>query len=190
MNQQQEPKTFEEDGTRPIDDGNIEVADTFEEDGTRPIAKGPDFLVQNQKNQADLSNKQSTSDNDNEDNSQAEGRVFKEDGTRPIKDGDIEVADTFEEDGTRPIAKGPDFLVQNRKNQTDPTHQKSARDDNEDNSQAESRVLKVDGKRPIDNSDVDVADTFEEDGTRPIMKNKYDVVDTLDIDGERPITSE
>ena len=123
-------------------------------------------------------------------NQQQDPKTFEEDGTRPIKDGDLEIADTFEEDGTRPIAKGPDFLVQNQ-NQADSSNQQLKSDDNnKDNSQAEERVLKVDGERPIDNSDVEVADTFEEDGTRPIMKNKYDVVDTLDIDGERPITSE
>ena len=248
MNQEQEPKTFTEDGIRPIKSGEMEVADTFTEDGTRPIAKGPDFLVQNQ-NQADSSNERFTTDNDNEDNSQTDVvDTFEEDGIRPIKSGEMEVADTFTEDGTRPIAKGPDFLVQNQ-NQADSSNERFTTDnDNEDNSQTDvvdtfeedgirpiksgemevadtftedgirpiakgpdflvqqqgevdsgnedsatddgDRVLKVDGTRPIDSSDVEVADTFEEDGTRPIMKNKYDVVDTIDTDGERPITSQ
>jgi hypothetical protein len=45
MNNQQDHKTFEEDGIRPIASGEIEIADTFEEDGIRPIAESPDFLV-------------------------------------------------------------------------------------------------------------------------------------------------
>lgn len=45
MNKQQDNKTFEEDGIRPIASGEMEIADTFEEDGIRPIAESPDFLV-------------------------------------------------------------------------------------------------------------------------------------------------
>ena len=182
MNEQQKPKTFEEDGTRPIDDSELEVADTFEEDGTRPIASGPDFLVQNQQDKADSRYQPSATDNNEAPNPQDEERVFEEDGTRPIASGNLEVADTFEEDGTRPIASGPDFLVQNQNGETDP--------DSDRQSTNEGQVLKEDGNRPIDDSDVEVVDTFEEDGTRPIMANKYDVVDTLDIDGTRPITSQ
>ncbi|MEY4519642.1 MAG: hypothetical protein RLZZ499_2242 [Cyanobacteriota bacterium] len=44
-NKQQDNKTFEEDGIRPIASGEMEIADTFEEDGIRPIAESPDFLV-------------------------------------------------------------------------------------------------------------------------------------------------
>mgnify|MGYP003465492218 FL=1 len=45
MSKQQDQKTFEEDGIRPIASGEMEIADTFEEDGIRPIAESPDFLV-------------------------------------------------------------------------------------------------------------------------------------------------
>ena len=45
MSKQQDQKTFEEDGIRPIASGEIEIADTFEEDGIRPIAESPEFLV-------------------------------------------------------------------------------------------------------------------------------------------------
>ena len=186
MSEQQEPKTFEEDGTRPIKSGEIEVADTFEEDGTRPIAKGPDYLVQNQKTQTDSKEQQSSANEENA-RTQDDERVFEEDGIRPIKSGEMEVADTFEEDGTRPIAKGPDYLVQNQKTQTDSKERQSSTDN--DSSQA-SEGLEIDGSRPIDDSDVEVVDTFEEDGTRPIMANEYEVVDTIKTDGERPITSE
>ena len=106
-----------------------------------------------------------------------QNKSFEADGTRPIESGEIEVADTFEEDGTRPIGESPDYLV--RENS----------DRQESNSQNSERVLKIDGKGPVNNSDVKVVDTFEADGERPIMSNKYEVVDTLDVDGERPITS-
>lgn len=48
MSQHQKDLTFEEDGIRPIESGDIEIVDTFEEDGIRPIAKSPDYLVRNQ----------------------------------------------------------------------------------------------------------------------------------------------
>ena len=111
---------------------------------------------------------------------QEENKTFKEDGIRPIESGDIQVADTFEEDGTRPIAKSPDFLLQNTASQSSESDSQ-----NLDN----NKVLEIDGKRPVDNSNVEVVDTFQADGERPIMANKYEIVDTLDIDGERPITS-
>ena len=63
---EQEEKSFELDGTRPIEDGEIEVVDTFEEDGTRPIAKGRDFLVRDDLTEdANNSDRQSQKDNTN-----------------------------------------------------------------------------------------------------------------------------
>ena len=185
---EQEGKSFELDGTRPIESGEIEVVDTYEEDGTRPIAKGRDFLLGDEggeenvdkspdtKNQKDKTDKVSAGSN-------AEEVVdtFKEDGTRPIKSGEIEVADTFEEDGTRPIAESPDFL---KNNQNEPAKSSQA------SSSSGKEVAKTKGKNLIGNGSREVVDTFEADGTRPIMSNKYDVVDTLDVDGERPITDE
>lgn len=108
---------------------------------------------------------------------QQDHQTFEEDGTRPIASGEIEIAETFEEDGVRPIAQSPDFLLTNSQNKE--AHPADA-----------DGVIEVDGKRPVNNSEVKVVDTFEADGTRPIMANKYQVVDTLDIDGNRPITSE
>jgi hypothetical protein len=60
MNEHRKYQTFEEDGTRPIQSGDIEVADTFEEDGIRPIAKSPDYLVidrTTENNQSETSSK-------------------------------------------------------------------------------------------------------------------------------------
>ncbi|MEM7759692.1 MAG: hypothetical protein AAF298_16420 [Cyanobacteria bacterium P01_A01_bin.40] len=110
-------------------------------------------------------------------------KSFELDGTRPIESSEMEVAATFEADGTRPIAESPDFLVRKQGNSAmehTPTSSGNLDPD---------QLIEIDGKRPVDNSAVEVVDTFEADGTRPIMSNKYEVVDTLDIDGERPITS-
>jgi hypothetical protein len=124
---------------------------------------------------------------------QKDNKTFAEDGTRPIASGEIKIAETFAEDGVRTIAESPDFLVKdNQIEQTDlPTTTDSLNAD---------QVIEMDGKRPINNNEVEVVDTFEADGTRPIMSNKYQVVDTLNvdtlnvdtlnIDGTRPITSE
>lgn len=113
---------------------------------------------------------------------QQDHQTFEEDGTRPIASGEIEIAETFEEDGIRPIAQSPDFLLTNSQNEEALSPPNGSLD--------ADKVIEVDGKRPVDNSEVKVVDTFEADGTRPIMANKYQVVDTLDIDGNRPITSE
>lgn len=51
MNQEQDNKTFEEDGIRPITSGEMEIAETFEEDGIRPIGESPDFLVRDSNSQ-------------------------------------------------------------------------------------------------------------------------------------------
>ncbi|MEN9518024.1 MAG: hypothetical protein RLZZ381_612 [Cyanobacteriota bacterium] len=65
MNKQQDNKTFEEDGIRPIVSGEIKIADTFEEDGIRPIAESPDFLVRdNQNEKIDRSPTTDSSDTD------------------------------------------------------------------------------------------------------------------------------
>ena len=173
MSEQQDNKTFEADGTRPIESGDIEVADTFEEDGTRPIAQSPDFLI------TDSSDKEERSANTDRSNAD---KVIEVDGQRPVDSSDIEVVDTFEEDGTRPIARGRDFLVADSKGK------QGDRPIGADRSNAD-KVIEVDGQRPVDNSETEVVDTFEADGTRPVMTNKYNVVDTLDVDGERPITS-
>ncbi len=186
---EQQPETFEADGTRPIKSTDMEIVDTFEEDGTRPIADSPDFLTNNSPNQEHSSSiKEQTStktDNSNSDtlvvnserqadaalninekNSPADStdtdKVLEIDGERPIVEGHGNVVDTLDIDGERPVTAS-----------------------NLDT----DKVLKVDGERPVDNSDVEVVDSFEADGERPIMANKYEVVDTLDIDGERPITS-
>ena len=180
---EQEEKSFELDGTRPIESGDIEVVDTYEEDGTRPIAKGRDFLVrdaggeENANKSADAGDKKEKATG-----SDVEDVVdtFEEDGTRPIKSGDIEVADTFKEDGTRPIAESPDFLKNNQNESTESSQASSS---------SGKEVAKTEGKNS-GSGGREVVDTFEADGTRPIMSNKYDVVDTLDVDGERPITDE
>lgn len=93
MSQQQDNKTFEADGTRPIENGEMEVADTFEEDGTRPIAESPDYLVRdNQSEQGDRPT-----------NTNSDPNTIDIDGKRPVDKNDVEVVDTFSEDGTRPI---------------------------------------------------------------------------------------
>ena len=103
-------KTFEVDGTRPIESGDIEVADTFEEDGTRPIAESPDFLVRNDFNDRENRPKSSDSSDTNTeekpsvDNNKVEVvDTFEADGTRPIMSNKYEVVDTLDIDGERPI---------------------------------------------------------------------------------------
>lgn len=180
---EQQDKTYELDGTRPIADGEMEVADTFEEDGTRPIAESPDFLLQNESQEEKNSTTASDRDLATADSKRPidDDRVvdtFEEDGTRPIVSGEMEVADTYEEDGTRPIGESPDFLVQN-----------GSQEENERATTSDKNSATTDSKRPVDEDDR-VVDTYEEDGTRPIMENEYEVVDTLGVDGNRPITNE
>lgn len=177
----EQEKSFELDGTRPIESADMEVVDTFEEDGTRPIAKGRDFLVRDESGEAadtniDAGERKATA-------SDIEDVVdtYEEDGTRPIKSGDIEVADTYQEDGTRPIAESPDFLKNNQNRSTQSSGTSSSSD---------KKAVKTEDKNPVDSGEREVVDTFEADGTRPIMSNKYAVVDTLNVDGERPITNE
>ena len=183
---EQEEKSFELDGTRPIDNSDIEVVDTYEEDGTRPIAKGLDFLVRDEGGEAINTNKSADAgDKKEKATGSDEGDVvdtYEEDGTRPIKSAEIEVADTYEEDGTRPIAESPDFLLRNNQNESTESSKASSSKDKE--------VAKTEGKNSVGIGRREVVDTFEADGTRPIMSNKYDVVDTLDVDGKRPITDE
>ena len=93
MNEQD--KTFEADGTRPIVDGEVEVVDTYEEDGTRPIGESPDFLLQNDRGQSENKGSNTTSSKDNS--------AIKADGESPVDINDERVVDTFEADGTRPI---------------------------------------------------------------------------------------
>lgn len=88
-------KSFELDGTRPIKNSEMEVADTFEEDGIRPIAESPDFLVNSDRHKT-------------EDNSSGSGNLDADKGIktnekRHINNNGVKVVDTFEEDGTRPI---------------------------------------------------------------------------------------
>ncbi|WP_019509607.1 hypothetical protein [Pleurocapsa sp. PCC 7319] len=114
---------------------------------------------------------------------QEDNKTFELDGTRPIESGEINVVDTFQEDGVRPIAESPDFLVNKNPSTVDD------RPTSSDSLDAE-QVVEIDGKRPVDKSEVKVVDTFEDDGERPIMSNKYEVVDTFQAGGERPISSE
>lgn len=96
MSKHQKDNTFEEDGIRPIESGDIEVADTFKEDGIRPIAKSPDYLVPNR-----------TTENNDRDNPKSETPSTQK-SDRPAKtssniNSDLKVVDTFSEDGIRPI---------------------------------------------------------------------------------------
>jgi hypothetical protein len=109
-----------------------------------------------------------------------EKKTYKEDGIRPIEQGEVEIVNTFQEDGNRPIGKSPDFLIPERNNLLNDSEQQNTN----------IQPNKIENYRPVDSSDLSLADTFEVDGTRPIMTNKYRVVDTLDIDGQRPITSD
>ena len=111
---EKQSKTFEVDGTRPIENTELEIADTFEEDGERPIAESPDFLLSDRQS-PDTSNSDSTAvqyTKNNQpannsrpvDDSESKGvDTVNIDGKRPIDNGDVEVVDTFEADGTRPI---------------------------------------------------------------------------------------
>ncbi len=122
MSQHQEDRTFKADGTRPIESGDIQVADSFEEDGIRPIAKSPDYLVGNratennnkdncksEKASVEGSDRQvKVSSNINKEspidsNNLEEDNLLKVDGERPVDNSEVKVVDTFEEDGTRPI---------------------------------------------------------------------------------------
>ncbi|WP_107667602.1 hypothetical protein [Cyanothece sp. BG0011] len=118
----QENKTFEADGIRPIESGEVEIVETFEEDGVRPIVKGFDYVTRNQTTEKnDSDNHESklslTSNTDSEvnevlnidnnglaysDNVEAD-KALPIDGERPINNSDTNVVDTFEADGTRPI---------------------------------------------------------------------------------------
>lgn len=109
MSEQQEPKTFEADGTRPIESGDIKVADTFEEDGTRPIAESPDFLVSERAKPGSEADRHTQ--NNNLDNPQKTTDTlnivdtFEADGERPIMANKYEVVDTINIDGERPITR-------------------------------------------------------------------------------------
>ena len=103
MNEPQ--NSFELDGTRPIENTDLEIADTFEEDGERPIAQSPDFLTQNQKDTdlvEDSSDRNSSSVEDSQSNTE-DTDTLDVDGKRPIDNSDTKVVDTFEDDGERPI---------------------------------------------------------------------------------------
>lgn len=63
MSEQKPQQTFEEDGTRPIKNTDLEIADTFEEDGTRPIAESPDFLVRNKQKSYNSKDRDSVNSN-------------------------------------------------------------------------------------------------------------------------------
>ncbi len=161
---EQEPKTFEADGTRPIKNTEMEVADTFEEDGTRPIAESPDFLTNNRPNRdSTIIIKEVIV---KESNSLADGKNIS---------GTVDKIDPETEDALNINEASPEA----------------------NNALDADRVLEVDGKRPVDKSNVEVVDTLQIDGERPIvegdkpngMASQRAVVDTLDIDGERPITS-
>lgn len=89
-------KSFEADGTRPIENTDLEIADTFNEDGKRPIAESPDFLTQNQESAEN-------SDRPSVDNAKPETDTLNVDGERPIDNKDVKVVDTFQADGERPI---------------------------------------------------------------------------------------
>lgn len=95
---EQDNKTFEADGTRPIQSSAIEVADTFEEDGIRPIAQSPSFLVKDNQNQ-----KKHPVSEDSLDVGKIADKTIEVDGQRPVDSSEVKVVDTFEDDGTRPI---------------------------------------------------------------------------------------
>lgn len=88
-------KSFELDGTRPIKNSEMEVADTFEEDGTRPIAESPDFLVNSERHE--------TEDNSQDPDNLDANKAIKIDKKRSVNNSSVKVVDTFEEDGTRPV---------------------------------------------------------------------------------------
>lgn len=45
MSQDKEDRTYQDDGTRPIEHRHIEIAATFQDSGTRPIEESPDYLI-------------------------------------------------------------------------------------------------------------------------------------------------
>ncbi|MBE9166614.1 hypothetical protein IQ238_03375 [Pleurocapsales cyanobacterium LEGE 06147] len=103
MSEHQEYKTFEEDGTRPIESRDIEVADTFKEDGIRPIAESPDYLV---RNRATENNDEDNckSETPSTENSAREVRVPLNIKDEPIIDSsNLEAGNILEIDGKRPI---------------------------------------------------------------------------------------
>jgi hypothetical protein len=104
MSKQQENKTYKEDGIRPIEQGQVEIADTFQEDGNRPIEHSPDFLIPERKK---LPNKVLNNEADEEpsvDKSYTEvADYFEDDGERPIMTNKYHVVDTINIDGQRPI---------------------------------------------------------------------------------------
>lgn len=123
MAQDQENKTFEAAGTRPIESGEVEIVDTFKEDGIRPIVKGFDYVTRQQitiKDDSDNHESKTsliTTNDDSEadeilnidnngstdsDNVEAD-KMLEIDGERPVNNSNVQVVDTFEADGTRPI---------------------------------------------------------------------------------------
>ncbi|MGL5944222.1 MAG: hypothetical protein ACRC2S_28405 [Waterburya sp.] len=92
MNREQENKTYQEDGIRPIDHTQIEIANTFDEDGNRPIEKSPDFLMTARNIQDPITSGDLDAD-----------QVLEIDGKRPVDNSYTEVVNTFEDDGERPI---------------------------------------------------------------------------------------
>ncbi|MGF1591402.1 MAG: hypothetical protein ACFCU7_19600 [Pleurocapsa sp.] len=109
----QEPQnTFKDDGIRPIQSTELEVAATFEDDGERPIAESPEFLLRDRQlnsnsNLLENNGDQKTKDTDSSepvDNSQLKVvDTFEADGERPIMANKYEVVDTISIDGERPI---------------------------------------------------------------------------------------
>lgn len=99
-------KSFEADGTRPIENTDLEIADTFNEDGKRPIAESPDFLTQNQDMASENSSSEEPAENSalsSVDSVESETDTLNVDGERPIDNSDVKVVDSFEADGERPI---------------------------------------------------------------------------------------
>lgn len=195
INMNEPQNTFEADGTRPIENTDLEIADTFEEDGTRPIAESPDFLLSDRQPVDTNSTKDTSKSTGNKINSSTKENLRSDRAAeakphqggkirshRPVDNNELNIVDTLEVDGERPITQGSRKTVDNINIDGQRPIVSSSLD--------ADHTLDIDGKRPIDNSNIEVVDSFEADGERPIMANKYDVVDTLDIDGERPITSE
>ena len=85
MNEQQ-PDTFEVDGTRPIKNTDLEIADTFQEDGERPIAESPDFLTNNRPSTAKSINKTKLKQKTNKTSTTASSHL--------VVEGDVEIVNT------------------------------------------------------------------------------------------------
>ena len=105
MNEPQ--NSFELDGTRPIENTDLEIVDSFEEDGKRPVAESPSFMTQNQKDR-DLAEDKKSSDRtsssiEDSKSDTEETETLDVDGKRPIENSDSKVVGTFEDDGKRPI---------------------------------------------------------------------------------------